>query len=206
MLYFRGTNRLGGATVARLTPVQKVACSNHVRVTNFYPWNVMGILNPSKVWAPKIWALLHPKEVSITFSCTLRKVLPDRESNPGLPRDRRGYSPLYYRGLVSYEIYVNLTLYVTIETNQQPVKQIIWNFAEVRLLIDYLERRYYNKPRAMQKNSRCRSILDVPISALGFLHSRTNLSPFTKDFRGEDQFDEYSPIFLRSWLAETGFI
>ena len=25
--------------------------------------------------------------------------LPDRESNPGLPRDRRGYSPLYYRGL-----------------------------------------------------------------------------------------------------------
>ena len=24
--------------------------------------------------------------------------LPDRESNPGLPRDRRGYSPLYYRG------------------------------------------------------------------------------------------------------------
>ena len=120
------------------------------------------------------------------------KILPDRESNPGLPRDRRGYSPLYYRGLVSYEIYVNLTLYVTIETNQQPVKQIIWNFAEVRLLIDYLERRYYNKPRAMQKNSRCRSILDVPISALGFLHSRTNLSPFTKDFRGGDQLDETS--------------
>ena len=27
------------------------------------------------------------------------KTLPDRESNPGLPRDRRGYSPLYYRGL-----------------------------------------------------------------------------------------------------------
>ena len=25
--------------------------------------------------------------------------LPCRESNPGLPRDRRGYSPLYYRGL-----------------------------------------------------------------------------------------------------------
>ena len=30
--------RLGGATVARLTPVQKVACSNHVRVTvRFFP-------------------------------------------------------------------------------------------------------------------------------------------------------------------------
>ncbi|VDM24390.1 unnamed protein product [Toxocara canis] len=26
--------------------------------------------------------------------------LPGRESNPGLARDRRGYSPLYYRGLV----------------------------------------------------------------------------------------------------------
>ena len=24
--------------------------------------------------------------------------LPGGESNPGLPRDRRGYSPLYYRG------------------------------------------------------------------------------------------------------------
>ena len=28
-----------------------------------------------------------------------KNLLPDRESNPGLPRDRRGYSPLYYRGL-----------------------------------------------------------------------------------------------------------
>ena len=25
-------------------------------------------------------------------------MLRDGESNPGLPRDRRGYSPLYYRG------------------------------------------------------------------------------------------------------------
>ena len=37
--------------------------------------------------------------------------------------------------------------------------------------------------------------------ALGFLHSRTNLSPFTKDFRGGDQFDEYLTIFLRSGLS-----
>ena len=29
-----------------------------------------------------------------------KKELPDRESNPGLPRDRRRYSPLYYRGPV----------------------------------------------------------------------------------------------------------
>ena len=31
-----------------------------------------------------------------------------------------------------------------------------------------------------------------------FFNSRTNLSPFTKDFRGEDQYDEYLTIFLRS--------
>ena len=29
-----------------------------------------------------------------------KKILRDGESNPGLPRDRRGYSPLYYRGVV----------------------------------------------------------------------------------------------------------
>ena len=29
----------------------------------------------------------------------------------------------------------------------------------------------------------------------GFLHSRTNLSPFTKDFRGEGQIDEYLTYF-----------
>ena len=31
--------------------------------------------------------------------------------------------------------------------------------------------------------------------ALGFLHSRTNLSPFTKDFRGEVQLNEYLTYF-----------
>ena len=30
--------------------------------------------------------------------------LPDGESNPGLPRDRRGYLPLYYRGLTTIAI------------------------------------------------------------------------------------------------------
>ena len=36
--FFSNNARLGGATVARLTPVQKVACSNHVRVTSgFFP-------------------------------------------------------------------------------------------------------------------------------------------------------------------------
>ena len=34
-----------------------------------------------------------------------KKVLRDGESNPGLPRDRRGYSPLYYRGDVHSQLF-----------------------------------------------------------------------------------------------------
>ena len=39
------------------------------------------------------------------------KILPDGELNPGLLRDRQGYSPLYYRGLIylkkfSYELLI----------------------------------------------------------------------------------------------------
>ena len=38
MTHFKATG-LRGATVARLTPDQKVACSNHVAVTNpFFPY------------------------------------------------------------------------------------------------------------------------------------------------------------------------
>ncbi len=33
-----------------------------------------------------------------------KDILPDGELNPGLPRDRRGYWPLYYRGLVESEM------------------------------------------------------------------------------------------------------
>ena len=41
-------------------------------------------------------------------------------------------------------------------------------------------------------------IIDGP--ALGFLHTRTNLLPFTKDFRGEGQLDEYIGDFPRVLL------
>ena len=34
----------------------------------------------------------------LKFAYREKKILRDGESNPGLPRDRRGYSPLYYRG------------------------------------------------------------------------------------------------------------
>ena len=38
--------------------------------------------------------------------------------------------------------------------------------------------------------------------ALGFLHTRTNLSPFTKDFRGEGQLDEYIGNFSQVLLRQ----
>ena len=43
------------------------------------------ILHPIMISMPR-----HPKR--------MQKDLPGRESNPGLPRDRRRYLPLYYRG------------------------------------------------------------------------------------------------------------
>ena len=39
------------------------------------------------------------------------KILPDGELNPGLPRDRRGYSPLYYRGFDGIYLFMIETLY-----------------------------------------------------------------------------------------------
>ena len=38
--------------------------------------------------------------------------------------------------------------------------------------------------------------------ALGFLHSGTNLSPFTKDFRGEGQLNEYLTYFSQLHSGE----
>ena len=57
----------------------------------------------------------------ISFSCLLRKVLPDRESNPGLPRDRRGYSPLYYRGLalVAFRVKVPISQSKIVKTKKR---------------------------------------------------------------------------------------
>ena len=45
--------------------------------------------------------LFFSVRINFEIPCSLpgwQKVLRDGESNPGLPRDRRGYSPLYYRG------------------------------------------------------------------------------------------------------------
>ena len=44
-----------------------------------------------------------------------KNALPDRESNPGLPRDRRRYLPLYYRGSACEgHFYVDIYNYVDI--------------------------------------------------------------------------------------------
>ena len=43
-------------------------------------------------------------------------MLRDGESNPGLPRDRRGYSPLYYRGVISLQSNV---VYVQFQTQSE---------------------------------------------------------------------------------------
>ena len=46
-------------------------------------------------WIPQKYFNQMKTEIFL-FSC--KKFLPDGESIPGLPHDRRGYSPLYYRG------------------------------------------------------------------------------------------------------------
>ena len=50
-----------------------------------------------------IYKLIHSPTIQCLClyksSQAAKKSLPDGESNPGLPRDRRGYLPLYYRGL-----------------------------------------------------------------------------------------------------------
>ena len=55
--------------------------------------------------------------------------------------------------------------------------------------------RYYGAQHVVQ--------IWTPIYSSGFSSSRTNLSPFTKDFRGGDQLDEYLTIFLGSGFVRT---
>ena len=55
-------------------------------------------------------------ETHIVSECDTQKMLRDGESNPGLPRDRRGYSPLYYRGVY---------------------KTLVWTWSDFLLLMMY---------------------------------------------------------------------
>ena len=47
-----------------------------------------------KLFTENMWSMIFNKIV----------LLPGGESNPGLSRDRRGYSPLYYRGAVMHTL------------------------------------------------------------------------------------------------------
>ena len=51
-------------------------------------------------------ALLSYESINIDTALN-KKNLPDGELNPGLPRDRRGDSPLYYRGLHMKRVSIN---------------------------------------------------------------------------------------------------
>ena len=51
----------------------------------------------------------------------VKKNLPGGESNPGLPRDRRGYLPLYYRGLVEIVVRCEQNIVFEHKTNQMQV-------------------------------------------------------------------------------------
>ena len=49
----------------------------------------------------------------------VKKKLPDGESNPSLPRDRRGYSPLYYQGFADCKLNVVSFISVLEENDDQ---------------------------------------------------------------------------------------
>ena len=66
-------------------------CSNVFRDINVAPFHI--IVRESILETVHYSHLLASKAI-LSEKC----YLPDGESNPGLPRDRRGYLPLYYRG------------------------------------------------------------------------------------------------------------
>ena len=88
-------------------------------------WRHLGRCNlgTKRLWraVSKIWEVIDfvrrnrdsnhvislPWETEVPLSN--EKILPDRESNPGVPRDRRGYSPLYYRGLAVKDLHPRST-------------------------------------------------------------------------------------------------
>ena len=47
----------------------------------------------------KIKTLIKKCYILVQKIYNKQNILPGGESNPGLPHDRRGYSPLYYRGI-----------------------------------------------------------------------------------------------------------
>ena len=64
---------------------------------------------------------------------SIEKLLPDRESNPGLPRDRRRYSPLYYRGYA--QLFTSWPFSFFTSFIAQERKHLIWILREVWLIL-----------------------------------------------------------------------
>ena len=72
----------------------------------------------------------------------------------------------------------------------------------------FVRMRYFEPPCLHQNQmASCIETLCVIIAgpALGFLHTRKNLLPFTKDFRAEDQLDEYIRSFSQVLLRPQSF-
>ena len=119
----------------------------------------------------KIWLLCLSKGLCIpiiypvSFLGLLSKVLPDRESNPGLPRDRRGYSPLYYRGLNA--IANRAEVIRQRQMSENPYFLAFFHIKEPELYI-YLENQVCTTSNAKERNM-CLKSGFVTI-ALGFLH------------------------------------
>ena len=68
--------------------IKKDKLISELKKTNFKTFSLQGIVDIWKKWLSKKKGTR----------------LPNGESNPGLPRDRRGYSPLYYRGCHTIKI------------------------------------------------------------------------------------------------------
>jgi hypothetical protein len=72
------------------------------------------ILRPDrlKMWLQQDGAVPHRtnnlSDLTISLGKKIKKKLPGGESNPGLPRDRRGYWPLYYRGLMIFSVFLSI--------------------------------------------------------------------------------------------------
>ena len=65
-----------------------------------------------------------------------QKKLRDRELNPGLPRDRRGYSPLYYRGCAQRPIQhlcSYIYLFINKHTRYQTHVPAIWKLYLIQI-------------------------------------------------------------------------
>jgi hypothetical protein len=62
-------------------------------------------------------------------------LLPCKQSNASLPRDRRGYSPLYYRGLLTFNINTLRTGDVSLRDQKQmlnvPIEAILANLDHI---------------------------------------------------------------------------